>query len=411
MLKETLKKLNAVSAETEKGLSGKWRVFTRFYGGNAEQRLADVLKALAPEGKVIILFTSKSYARFGREALAFITSIGCKPIEKVLEGDIPSVDDAGAVLSIAEEARCILAFDGELFGFASYSAMIAKMPCVFLLEKIGSEEVVSSVALLKNGNGIERVKVRVPRYVVVDEDAVKRYDVAEAYSGLISRLPDFADYRINCSIEKRAYDKRAYALFKEAVTSAFGIFSYGTEERCEKIAEYKFTAELANLASDGRLCDFSAMGNASYLFSAARKEGQKPMLSFFSRIMQLYELCFSGEYDGILEIPDYLSRADKLSSLTGCDDKVFLTGLKKQCDLLSEVKKTAEKTALGLYEEVKAQRAVCDKAISTYYALGGRVKQDCSFTDEIINLCGDLPASFNGMTLVRESGIAEYLKL
>lgn len=411
MLKETLKKLNAVSAETEKILSAKWRVFTRFYGGNAERRLADVLKALAPEGKVIVLFTDESYARFGKKALTFIASIGCKPVEKVIAVGIPSVDDAGAVLSVSEEARCVLAFDGELFGFASYCAMIAKVPCVFLLEKIGCEEVIPSVALLKNGNGTERVKVRVPRYVVVDEDAVKRYDVAEAYAGLISRLPDFADYRIKCSVEKRAYDKRAYALFKEAVTSAFGIFSYGTEERCEKIAEYKFTAELANLASDGRLCDFSAMGNASYLFSAARKEGKNPTLSFFSRIMQLYELCFSGEYEGILEIPDYLSRADELSSLTGCDDKVFLAGLKKQCDILCDVKKTAEKTASGLYEEIKAQRAVCDKAVSTYYALGGTVKQNCPFTDEIVNLCGDLPSSFNGMTIVRESGIAEYLKL
>ncbi len=411
MLKETLKNLNDISAETEKILSAKWRVFTRFYGGNAECRLADVLQALAPEGKVIVLFTNESYARFGREALAFISSIGCKPFEKVLNDKIPSVDDAGTILSIAEEARCILAFDGELFGFASYCAMIAKVPCVFLLEKIGCEDVISSVVLLKNGNGIERVKVRVPRYVVVDEAAVKRYDVAAAYSGLISRLPDFADYRITCAVEKCAYDKRAYALLKDAVTSAFGIFSYGTEERCEKIAEYKFTAELANLASDGRLCDFSAMGNASYLFSASKKEERKPTLAFFSRIMRLYELCFSGEYDGILEIPDYLSRADKLSSLTGCDDKVFLSGLKKQCDLFCNVKKTAEKTASGLYEEIKSQRAVCDKAVSTYYALGGSVKQNCSFTDEIVNLCGDLPSSFNGMTLVRESGIAEYLNL
>lgn len=409
MLNETAKKLNEISAETEKVAKAKWPVFTRVYAGDAKAKLAAVLKALAPEGKVLFVCNRDTFSAEGKKLSDFVASLGCKSYAAVFKSGFHSVEDAGHALKAAEDARCVLVSDVELFGFAAYVAMIAKIPCVVAPSSFGYEDVVPSVTILKNGKGFDRVKVRVPRYVILDEKTVAECDVASAFASVIARLPDFTDYRIACAAKKYDADKRAYSLMKNAVSSAFGLFAFSVKERAEKILEYKLAAELANVASGGRLCDYSSVKNTSYLcyVKGAEKECVSP--SIFRRVMGLYDLCCSGEYDDILEIPDYLARADYLSDLTGCGDKPFLQGLKAQCALYNENGQAVNKTKNSLKEEIRAQNAACEKAVRTFYALGGKDFADKKLIDSLIKFSGDLPDSFNGMTVVRECGISEYL--
>lgn len=410
MLNETAKKLNGISAETEKAAPAKWPVFTRFYAGDMKIKLSAVIKALAPEGTVCVVFTEETFSAKGREIAAFIQTLGCKIETAVFKTGFRSVEDAGLALKKAEDARCVLAFDTELLGFAAYVAMVAKIPCVIAPLSFGYEDIVCSMTVLKNGNGFDRVKTRVPRYVVLDEKSVSGCNVAAAFASVIARLPDFTDYRIACAVKKYDPDKRAYSLMKEAVSSAFGIFTQSVTCRAEKILEYKFAAELANVASGGRLSDYSSVKNASFLclVKGAEKESVSP--SIFRRVMGLYDLCCSGEYDDLLEVPDYLARADFLSGLTGNEDKPFLAGIKTQCDIFGENVRAVNKTKNSLKAEIEVQNDACEKAVRTFYALGGKDFADKKLIDTMVKYSGDIPDSFNGMTVVREYGIAEYLR-
>ena len=124
--------------------------------------------------------------------------------------------------------------------------------------------------------------------------------------------------------------------------------------------------------------------------------------------MGLLDLCLSGEYDEIVETPDYLMRADELAVLTGSDDGVFLKAFKRQRDLLSANEKAVHKIKQALKDEIKAQNAAAEKSLQTYFALGGRDETNKAEINAAVKYCGDLERTFNSMTLVRESGIAEY---
>ena len=418
MFNETVQKLNNVSKDTEAVSSSKAAVFTRFYYGNTWAKLAPVIRTLAPSGKVTCVYTKASFEKFGAETHKLIVALTGKPYDFVVDADFvgengetryfPSTDDAGKLLCAAENARFVLTFDNELFGLVTYAAMIAKIPAAIVLTSAGFCDVVPSRTILKNGRSFQYVKVRAPRYVILDENIAANTDVAGAYCSVISRLADFADYRIARAAGISETDKRAYSLMKDSVSSAFGIFSLSKTERAERILTDKLTAELANLASDGQLSDYSAVRNASRLCltRGLKKESESPYI--FRRIMGLLDLCLSGEYDEIVETPDYLMRADKLAVLTGSDDGVFLKAFKRQRDLLSANEKAVHKIKQTLKDEIKAQNAAAEKSLQTYFALGGRDETNKAEINAAVKYCGDLERTFNSMTLVRESGIAEY---
>lgn len=409
MLNETAKNLNDISRAAESHAKCKASVFTRFYAGKIKDKLAAVINTLAPNGKIAAVYTDRSFAAFGEQTAALVSSFSGSTSRVILKNGVPSVKDAGALLAAAEDARFILAFDADFYGLAAYVATVARVPAVLAVNNLGFREVVPSRTLLKNGDCFDYVKVRAPRYVLLDENVYKTLDVPAVYSSVIGRLSDFTDYRIACAVKKYDADKRAYSVLKDAVSSAFGVFTLSAEKRAELLLCSKFKAELANLATDGALSDFSAFKNASRLCVSSGNTAESESLYILCRIMGLYNLYFSGRYDDVLEIPDYLSRADKIVETAKCEELTALRSLKAQCELYSQTRKTTDRLKNELKDEISAQTSVAEKTVKTYFALGGKDRSDKKIIDFAVKYSGDLPDCFNGMTLVRESGIGEYI--
>lgn len=409
MFNEVIKKLNGISAETEARAKNATAVFTRFLFGNAIRLLSETLKAVAAGGKVVATYSEKSFDVYGAAATNAVKAAGFSVCNFITDGNAPSVDTAGGIVAVAEDARCIIAFDAENFGTVSYAAMIKGVPAILCAYAFGAEQVVSSRALLKNGEGWEYVKTCVPRYVVVDESAIDNTDEAAVYASVAGRITDFTDYRIACAVKYVNPDKRAYAIMKNATVSAFGITRFNGKERKARLAEYKLTSELANLAADGALSDYASSANAARIcrMRGLKKEGDS--IYPFRTAAGIFDLYFSGKYDDILEIPDYAERADAVASLLGDRDEEAMQAIKEQRAIYKKASRAEAKIKATLKDEIHAQNAAADKAVKTYLALGGTDDADKVAISRAVKRSGDLPKTFNCITLIRESGITEYI--
>lgn len=409
MFNEITKKLNSISAETESSNKNGAAVFTRFLFGNATKLLAETVKAIAAGGKVVATFSEKSFSKFGVSATNALRAEGFSVCNFITDGEVSSLSDAGGIISVAEDARCIMAFDAENFATASYAAMIKGIPAFLCVFGFGAEHIVPSCVLLKNGDGWEYVKTRVPRYIIIDESAANGTDEAAVYASVAGRITDFTDYRVACAFKRFSPDKRAYALMKGAAVGAFGINKFTAGERKARLIEYKLTSELANLAVDGALSDYSSAANAARICKMQGLKKESESIYPFRMAEGVFDLYFSGEYDDILEIPDYAERADDIAAVLGKKDGETMRAIKEQRDIYAKLRGAESKIKATLKDEIHAQNAVADKAVKTYLALGGADDVDTAAVFRAIKRSGDLPKTFNCMTLIRESGITEYI--
>lgn len=403
-------KLNKISSETEALFKGESSAFTRFLFGDEYSLLASVIKRTTVRGKVAAVYSERSFKKHGAKVTSIIRSEFCSVGNVVLSDSILSVEDVGAIISAAEDARCIVCFDCENFGAVTYAASVVGVPAALVVDEFGFYDVLPTRAILKNGSGWEYVKTSAPRYVIADEKTFFGCDVAGAYASVLLRLTDFTDYRVKRALQNDVADKRSYSLMKSAVSSAYSAVKLGIKERAEKIIECKLIAESANVAARGALSDFSASRNAARICYMSGNVKESRSVYILKKILGVYDLYFSGEYDDILEIPDYLARADKLAEIAGSDDYTFMAGIKKQRELCTNKKSAEEKLKVSLKDEIKSQNQIAASVIKTYFALGGKDSSNKAVLNAAVKYGGDLPDTFNCMSLVRESGITEYIR-
>ena len=392
MDKTKIHELNTISGNL--GVSAR----VKFYAGD----LSGVVTTVAPYARVAVLYAKTSFSENGKTFTEILKKSGVKPLNFIMpENAALNLENVFDVIGVPDDVRAVVCFDHELINIAAYIATIFKIPFIYNLNSVNTDGVLPVKVPFYLGDGRKKAdlfSVDCAFHVALDIPENGAND-AEQYVNVISKMIALADYRVKLEILGGKPDKAAYDLIKDAVMKVFAKPLSG-----ENSAFYGLVTEIANVASDGEII----CNSADYCFKRLIGFKTEKGLTFalMQKILKLYALC-AEKKEVPFSVPDYNERVIELAAITESDDGAFLKGLLKQRRFY---KKKAGIDALkeAFCKEFFSQVNALKKAEETFIALGGKQCEDFAPHIKALKLCGDLPNTFNFMSVVRESGFSEF---
>ena len=93
--------------------------------------LKSVVRSVAPYGKVIALYTQKSYLKRGMEFADALSGVCSKVLGVIVSDKTDIVKAAAQILRAPEDVRAVITSDHSLSPLASYVAKAAKVPYIY----------------------------------------------------------------------------------------------------------------------------------------------------------------------------------------------------------------------------------------------------------------------------------------
>ncbi len=389
-VKEIISRLNKIS----------WQNFsvvgsTEFYFGNTLSSVQKIALRLIPFGVALFLCDEKDYLRKIKPIEDILTDKGIK----VIVVFNPTIEK---VLDVPENARMIISFSNEFFNIAGRIATEKNLYSLFVIDKFNFDNTLNSCFEVEENGKREKVRLDFDRRILLDVESIIDDEVgcAEEFAFVMSKLVSLVDYRIFGIITQTPTNKTAYSIIKSAVEETYSLLSEKREDYLLTLIENAMKIRLADAITLGCLYKNSAPD------ICAKLHGDRNSVLFYAkRIAKIYTLCFSSEFDGV-DAPDYLERAEWLTKYESAREVDFSKWLIYQSKLCREKQKEIAIVKELLFSETINYLNVFDLVEKTYVALGGKKTAP---NDEYIKISGDFFETFNGMTLARDCGVAEFL--
>lgn len=391
--------MNGITASELNNLAEKLGIVSRavFHDGD----ICGVISSVAPYGKIAVIYSKTTFIERGKDFSERLKAAGLKPLNFIMpENAALNFENVFNFIGVPEDVRAVVYFDRELKDITAYIATIFNVPVIYTLSSVNTEGVLSAKVPFFWSNSSDFFPVTCTYHVIMPETLTATdAELAEQYVNIACKSVALCDYRVKLKVCGGTKKVAAYDLIEEASKETLSSNTFSAE----RLLLSGLKIELANLASNGAII----YNSAEYCFR--RITGFKPqeglIIAFLQKVVELYELCALGQVDPFA-VPDYNKRAEELAFVTASDDGAFLKGLLKQLQYLKKQKdvnsiKTAFKKGV---EEISAALKEAEKV---YKLLGGKSCEDFSPYLKALKLCGDLPDTFNFMTLVRESGFTE----
>lgn len=378
-----------------------------FLSGNLTEQICKTAKENFPYGKVAVLYFKSSYEVYGK-TLSKMLKANFNSITHVVLPDTfkDSVEEYSNLFNLAEDIRLVVTVDDRLYNVAKYFASVRQITCFLGVTKINTYNIFSSVNLT-NGKENEVFIPTCPLFIGLDPYMfdISSGEDSDVYAFVVSHALALVDYRIHTMLKGLAVDKSAYTTVSNAVTKTYPLFNYYKEQRRALLVEKSILIQLANAFGD-KLIYQSFSSRLACEYCSKSISGDK-ILSFSLTIAKIYQLLFSSKYDNLLEYPTYLKRADYIRKNSNYQLDYLLKELIDQSKLIKKDKSLVIKLKNKLLKDVNSFIKCSSKILNIFTALGGQtLSQDDAFVNAVKH-SGDL--ILNGMSLVRESGISEYL--
>ncbi|MCQ2387493.1 MAG: hypothetical protein MJ066_03490 [Clostridia bacterium] len=374
-----------------------------FDEGDFQKKLKEICLNFAPMGKVAVVYTEKLFSSFGEKYTSLIKSFGSRPFNIVLKNkDFNSEKNLKTLLAINEDTRIVITFENELFNICSVLATLREIKLVHFLSDIPVDALIEREVKIENKTYQIKADINI---ILNTSKIIENGKVYNAYEYCFKFLPAFIDYRLRIALKQVKADKVAYHYATECVSSAFTVYNKSLKEQALFLLEKSLILQIANISTGGELFEKSSICQAQKFVKAKNMEGVA--LKLASNITKIYSLCFSGKYNDILEIPDYNGEVDIIKELIDIKEIDLLEGFKKQLKVLRTQKEEITKFVSSVKKETASQSEIYKVILNTYTALNGKIPKE-DYLDAI-KYSGDLPNAFNAMSVVRESGILEYL--
>lgn len=369
----------------------------KFYDGDA----VSVVRSVAPFSKVAVLYKKDTFYAYGKAFTERLKTAGVKPLNFIMPENVSlSFESVFDVIGVPDGVRAIVCFDRELTDIAAYLATVFKISVVSVLNTVETEGVLPAKVPFYLGGFADFFPVNCAYHVVLSDTAYSDVSgIAEQYISVMSRITALSDYRARLAVYGGKPEKAAYEAIKNAIISAF------SNSDAYTLLTSGLIIETANLVSDGAII----YNSADYCFRriAGKKLSGGERLALLDKLLRFYLLC-AEELNDPFETPDYNKRAQELSALVKSDHGAFLKGFIKQIEKIKRCKNT-DSVKTMFKKEFTAQTAAIKKIEETFVSLGGELCNNFAPLIKALKCCGDLPNTFNFMTLVRESGFTEYL--
>ena len=391
--KSHFQKLNSISSENFSSIGN-----INFYYGNYTSQLKEVLSKIIPFGKALLLCSETFFEQEGN-ALLFELKDANINIISIAEN---SIDEQDILESIPDDVRAIVALENDYYNLSLSIATKLNLFFVCVVKTFNFSNVLSySQSQIENGK-MKKVIFDADTHIIFDVDKIllDEKNVSNEFAFIMSKLVSLIDYRIYGLVTECPTNKSAYSLIKNAVEETYSIFSFDRQEFLMLIIKNSILIRLANIISKGKVFENSSVdickrvtGDRTALIPLARK------------IVKIYTLCFSSQFDGVSE-PNYLDRVEQILPLDCVLESQVGEWIIKQSKMVLEKQETIKQIKQNLKTEIFEYNKIFSKVEKTYLALGGSLGK---VDDSVVKLSGDFFEVFNGMTLVRESGIAEFI--
>ena len=379
----------------------------RFYYGDYVDQITKILSEICPCGKVATLYFNSTYQELGKNFSSALKNAGFKPLSVIMPEEFKnSVDDLSRLFTLPEDVRAIITFDFSLNYAIKYFGAIKNVDVIHVLKEFNSADFISPVLFIKNGEQIDKVNLDCNQHVILD-DNICQPDLPKIYAYTTSKIVNLIDYKVYGKLHSKRLSKASYEVLSTAIDNTLTCFKVSLENRKSHIVENMFLSEIANRMSGGHLWITSSEYSVKQLMP--KFEGYD-RIAFLKYTLNLYKKYFSGDYEHLLEIPDYNARANNISKTLKVDEKVFMQTLLAQINNYNNSKNNLNQLKKTLNEQVVKTEKLVGQINSTYHALGGGGKEN-----KHLKFCvyhsGDLNDTLNGMSLIRESGILEFIEV
>ncbi len=406
-----VKELSQISHNAEKNYTAFKDFPVKFYDGDFVETALSLCKDLLPNAKVVIFSTSFSFARFGEELNVRLKGQRNQTVNFIIdENQAVDISFIKKIINFSEDVRGIIVTDTKLIRLAEYVCSIKNITLILRLEKFIEEGVIKNRIHVKNGEITDYVKISLSRHVIIDlEELSKDENRASCYAQIMGRTVSLLDYRIKTCFKDFTPDVFAYGLVKKTVLDVFNVFKYSYFKQSEVLICGLLKIEMANLLTNGEIDDFSAINGFNYLYA-----NSEATMDAIGVLLGLYELGYSENYDKILSVVDYNKIDEELKSKSYSGETELLKWLLNRSKIFSKSKKDLSTISNLLIPEIQGLKNSFKKMEKTYLVLGGKkiadgLKNSSDFAFALKH-CGNLPFAFNGMSLLSEKGVTEFLK-
>lgn len=372
----------------------KSRVF--FHDGDT----VGVVSSVAPYGKVAVLYAKNTFLEEGKEFTTKLKSAGIVPLNFILpEGVALTPKNVFDVIGVPEDVRAVVYSDPILTDIAAYLATIFNIPVICTLKTVYTENIIGVKLPFFWDDKTDFFDARCVYHIVLGENS-ESGDIAKQYINVISKITALTDYRVKLKTCGGTAEKSAYGLIKNAVESALAF----NNDLKETLVVAGLKIELANLASGGAILCNSAEYAFKRLLRFNVDSGTE--FAFLEKQLRLYALCAENS-EMPFAVPDYNARATELAGITASRDGAFLQGF---VDQVAYIKKADIARIKGEFKtELLSQESALNIIERQFIKFGGKKREDFSPYISAFRLCGDMPDTFNFMTLIRESGFTEFI--
>lgn len=406
-----VKELSQISHNIEKDYTVFKDFPVRFYDGDFIETAISLCKDLLPTAKVVVFSTPSSFSKFGEELNVRLKGQRNQTVNFIIdENQEVNLSFIKNIINFPEDVRGVVVTDTKLVRLAEYVCSIRNIVLILRVDKFLDDGIVKNRIHVKNGEITDYVKVSLSRHVIIDlEELSKDENRASCYAQIMGRTVSLLDYRIKTCFKDFTPDVFAYGLVKKTILDVFNIFKYSYFKQSEVLICGLLKIEMANLLTNGEIDDFSAINGFNYLYG-----NFQATIDAVDVLLGLYELGYSENYDKILSIVDYNQINEELKAKSYSGETELLKWLINRSKIFSKSKKDLSTISNLLIPEIQGLKSSFEKMEKTYLVLGGKklLESDRNSSNFVfaIKHCGNLPFGFNGISLLSEKGVTEFLK-
>ncbi len=365
-----------------------------------------VLKKTVPFGKVAVLYLKSSFEKFGKENTENIRRLGIKPYNYVMPQDVTlSFENVFDVITLPEDVRAIIYFDGELGALANYVAAVLGVLCMRVVKDPFVKGALAPFVCFDSGVSSDIFPLTCNRYIFVDFNAVKdaKDNKEKAIAYILSRYLSVIDGKILAA----AYGETCEDALQIILSAVNYCRNNADNMDLDELTYWALETEIADAFSFGVLLKNSSAFCLSYILKKTEDIGF--YLSSCRKLFGVYLLYLKEEGGNLLSVPDYNARAKALSERTGKDFISVAEGIVKQRKALGE---NAERINAAV-SRIKVNVADTEGVFAAFSAAMEKLSvKDAVLTGNTafaLKSCGDIRDTFNLMTVIRESGLTELI--
>lgn len=365
-----------------------------------------VLKKIAPFGKVAVLYLKSSFLNFGKEITYAIKKLGLKPYNYVMpEGVALSFDNIFDVITLPEDVRAIIYFDGELNPLVNYVATLSDTLSVYVARTPFVKGALSPFICFDSGKRSDIFRITCKRLVFINFTALQKSedDAGKILAYILSRYISVIDGKIRSAAFGETFENAS-----ELILSAINYCRTHLDNAdLSHLTYWAFMTEIAEFLSFGEILKNSSAFSLTYLLK--KTENFDFYLYSASKLFGVYLLYLQNNVGDLLSLPDYNARAKALSEKINGGFTAVAEGLIKQRKALKENAEKINSAVSWLKENLSEIQSVAEDFKKATEKLALSQETDNGEFSFAVKSCGDLPDTFNLMTLIRESGLAELI--